>query len=547
METLRPRASAPRPARGAARRRRPWRSVAAALAGLLLSAVCVAPGAVHAASAPPVTWRPVVIPGGDGVPLRGSVAAPRGGGPHPLIVMTRSWIMSEAFFSRTQLAAASRGYVVVIYAPRGMGGSGGTMDMGGPKDVADVRSVVTWSLAHTPADARHIGATGLSYGASVSLLGAAFDPRIRSVTALSSWTDMYDVFQDNGTPAETGYLAALYGGLHGASGASSPVSGLFPWDARRLAAWAGVRSPETYLDRYNAQGTAVFLAQAWGDKLTPVGRRGEFFDRLRGRKRLEMRPGGHGGAEFSSSVMPNEVIDSAMRWFDHTLKDRANGVAEEPPVLIRPVNSGPLFGVGHGFEGHPSWSAMTGPPRRLVLSGGGSLRDGPGAPASRARLVAGPGTVLDGEHLPLQNTVEALLGARVPRPLALVPRGAGAVWTGYPSAAVRQVRGTPRVHLTITPSSSRGTVVTYLYDVDALGNGTLMSYAPYTFRGRAPGSPFTAGFRLHATAYDVPKGHRLALVATTADSWFRSLNPPGSALTLSSSPASPSWVEVPSR
>ncbi|MBP2406515.1 CocE/NonD family hydrolase [Streptomyces syringium] len=534
----------PETARGAVPKRRRW---AAALLGFLVLVLCMAaPG--PAAAGPAVTLRPVVIPGTGGARLVGSVAEPAGPGPYPLIVMPLAWAAGEDHFRRTQLVAARSGYVFVLYGTRGTHQSGGVTDLGGPKDVADVARVVDWALAHTPADARHIGAAGVSYGAAMSLLGAAFDPRITSVAALSAWNDLYEVLQENGTPTVAGAVFTGWGAATGAADArGGPFRDVLNWDPERLAAWARPRSPAAYLERYNAAGTALFFGQSWDDSSSPAPGLGEFFDRLRVRKRLEMRPGDHGGAEFTANLLPNDVVNSALRWFDHTLKGVDNGVDREAPVQIKPENSGPLFGAGKSLEEHPSWSAMTGSVLRLFPTGGGSLGDRPPDAESHVPLVTGPGTVADSGVIGIQRTIEAALGAQLPRPLALIPPGTGAVWATGPLRTPGYVRGTPEVHLTVTPAASRGTVVAYLYDVNALGTGTLVTYAPYSFHDRRPGAPFTADFRLRPRAYDLPAGHRIALVVGTTDSRYLSRNPPLSRLSLSSTRASPSWVTLPLR
>ncbi|MFF7690229.1 CocE/NonD family hydrolase [Streptomyces syringium] len=538
-------------ARRAARRRDLRRqvrriAVVSVLLGVLVTTAAARPAPTRAQ--PPFTWRQTVIPGTDGAPLLASVAEPAGPGPHPLVVMPLPWAAGEEQFRRAQLTAARDGYTFLLYGTRGTHQSGGATDLGGPKDIADVSRVIDWALAHTSADARRIATMGLSYGAGISLLGAAFDRRISCALSMSGWTDMNDVLQNNGTPTLGGLVFTSWGSVTaGADRRGAPLRDFVHWDPARLAAWARPRSPASYLDRYNARGTALYFAHSWGDSSTPAGRLGEFFDDLRVTKRLEMRSGDHGGAEFSANVMPNEVFTSAMRWLDHTLKGQDNGVAGEPAVRIRPVNGGPLFGAGRPYEEYPSWAAMTAPARRLFLNGSRSLAGSPGPSDTHVRLVAGAPTVADSGVIGLQATFEAAIGAQVPRPLALVPPGTGALWATEPYPDSRSLRGTPRLHPTLTPTAPRGTIVAYLYDLDPLGFGRLMTYAPYTFDDRTPGTAFTADFPLRPTAYDVPAGHRIALVITTTDSRSLSRNPPLAALTLSSSGRSPSSLTLPLR
>lgn len=67
-----------------------------------------------------------------------------------------------------------------------------------------------------------------------------------------------------------------------------------------------------------------------------------------------------------------------------------------------------------------------------------------------------------------------------------------------------------------------------------LGLGKPVSRAPYTFHGRTPGQPFAVDLELLSTAYDVPAGHRLAVVVDTVDLLYIEHNPSGAQLTFSS-------------
>jgi hypothetical protein len=82
-------------------------------------------------------------------------------------------------------------------------------------------------------------------------------------------------------------------------------------------------------------------------------------------------------------------------------------------------------------------------------------------------------------------------------------------------------------------------VVAYLYDVDALGTGKLVTHAPVTWKD--------GGARLEvplqATSYDVPAGHRLALVVDTVDALYADAGALGAPLEL----AGPAWLDLPLR
>jgi predicted acyl esterase len=131
--------------------------------------------------------------------------------------------------------------------------------------------------------------------------------------------------------------------------------------------------------------------------------------------------------------------------------------------------------------------------------------------------------------------------------IPLLPRTFASVWQSERYGSERHIRGTARLHTTVTSNKESGTVVAYLYDVGPLGLGKLVSNAPHTFHGQLPGRPFAVGLELFSTAYDVPAGHRLALVIDTVDPLYIEHNPAGAQLTFSSPGADPSYLSVPLR
>src|SRR5262249_18743521 len=130
-----------------------------------------------------------------------------------------------------------------------------------------------------------------------------------------------------------------------------------------LIAWGRLRSPATYLDRINANGTAVMLANAWGDTIFAPNQLASFYDRLTVPKRLEFRPGDHATPEIPGLFgLPNDVWSDTRRWLDHYLKGEDNGVDREQPVRLASRSGG-------GYEGYDSWAAVPSATRRLPLEG----------------------------------------------------------------------------------------------------------------------------------------------------------------------------------
>jgi len=91
----------------------------------------------------------------DGVRLAASVFTPHGASaanPAPAVVFVNSWALEHHEYLAQAAKLADNGYVVLSYATRGFGLSGGLVNVAGPDDMKDAKAVVDWLLANTPTD-----------------------------------------------------------------------------------------------------------------------------------------------------------------------------------------------------------------------------------------------------------------------------------------------------------------------------------------------------------------------------------------------------------
>ncbi|MFF0384677.1 CocE/NonD family hydrolase [Streptomyces sp. NPDC004286] len=499
---------------------------AALVAGTVVGLAPVA----HAAPA----VRFVDIPGDGGTVLKANVVTPAGSGSHPLLVLPTSWGFPQVEYLAQAQKLADSGYVVLTYNVRGFWQSGGEIEVAGPPDMADASKVIDWALANTPADPARVGMAGVSYGAGISLLAAAHDKRIKAVAALSGWADLIGSIYSGRT--QHVQAAALLDGAGLVTGRRSPeLRRIFDRfyasdlsDEQNLIDWGKRRSAVTYLDQLNANKPAVMLANAWSDSVFPANQYAGFYEKLTGPKRLQLRPGDHATPELTGLFgLPNDVWQDTGRWFDHYLRGVDNGVDREQPVQLESRTGG-------GYEGYPDWKSVAATDRKIALAGSTTIHTNVDSGA-------------DGGVVLLSGLLDQV--AKVP-PMAsipLLPRRWAAVWQSERYAGPQRVRGTARLHTTLTPSAESGTFVAYLYDVGPLGIAKLVTHAPLTWHGRTPGEPFGVDLDLFSTAYDVPAGHRLALVADTVDPLYVEHNPSGARLTFSSPKDDPSYVSVPLR
>jgi predicted acyl esterase len=515
-------------------------------------------------SATPVlaTTAPVFtsIPMSDGAKLQAFWIAPATPGLHPMILMPSTWGGGTTQMPLAAWKFAQRGYDAVIYSERGFNGSDGKVDVGGPQDMSDFSQVIDWSLKNTPADPNRIGATSISYGSGIALLGAAFDTRVKAVVSMSGWVDLTRSIHPNNTGNEFDGLGLWISGvIHGplTADANRLLQDMttgnqadYPWADQYTA----VRSPSTYLATLNKNKPAIMFAQSINDPMFSPDQIEQFYNAYQGPKRLELRRGEHAGPEaFGVYAYPNVVWDDASRWFDTYLggPDPTLSPAQQKPVLVEPRTE---YGPAPN-EYYDTPAQMTTATSKLYLTKPGGLI----LPSGQLTAAASTGwsnTIHAGINLlpstaggiPLVSyALEGLTGTPPALTTALIGRDSSSVWESPPAQNAVKVRGAPHVHVTVTPAAAKGMIIAYLYDQDAsgLGTGYALDHEPFTWLTATPGKPLTLDFDMSPTAYDLPAGHRLTLVIGTQDLLYTDTNHLGDPMTISSPAGNASYVTIP--
>jgi pimeloyl-ACP methyl ester carboxylesterase len=456
-------------------------------------------------------FRSVDITSGDGTVLKALVIEPASAGPAPAIVLPSSWGLFDGEYVVQAKKLAAAGYVVVSYTPRGWWNSGGEVDTAGPKDVADARAVVDWVLRSTSAD--RVGMAGVSYGAGISLLAAAADSRVRAVAALSGWTDLVaSIFGDNTRRLQTVSLLELTAKAVGRPSAEF-TSVLADFHAKRnipaLKAWGAVRGAGFDLAELNQNKPALLIANAYGDSIFPPNQLVDFMGSYGGPKRLELRPGDHAIPEATGLVgLPNGAWDSLRAWMDGYLAT-SNGTTGGIELHSQ---------SGGDTETYASWADVSRHAAHFDLGFGRTAfldRD----------------TVAYGGIALVSGALDALTGVAPFVQVDLVDQSHAAVWEGADGALA--IRGIPSLHLELTPSHANGTLVAYLYDVNAAGAGRLITQAPSSWLEQTPNTGITLDLNLPATDYDIAGDHHLALVLDGKDALYIDENTSGSSVTFS--------------
>ncbi|QMU75815.1 alpha/beta hydrolase fold domain-containing protein [Streptacidiphilus sp. PB12-B1b] len=392
--------------------------------------------------------------------------------------------------------------------PEGFLDSGGQIHVASPQDVADASSVIDWTLANTSADPNRIGFAGVSYGAGLSLLAAAHDPRIKAVAAMSAWTDLtYSLYGSQTRHLLAADLLGFLGQLTGRPDAqlNQALSDLssntdIPW----VESWAAVRSPDSYLSQLDANHPAVYIANSFGDSFFAPDQVVSFFNQYTGPKRLDLAPGDHATVELTGLAgLPNTVWSNVADWFGTYLGGGSTATTG--------VN---LTSVGGSQQHYADWASTS--------TGTDTVNLSPTSISSGYYTIANAGVPF------LTNGLTQVTGTPASIWLPLVDRWDAAVWQGPTLSSGAAIRGIPHAQLTMTPSASSGTLVAYLYDVNWLGNATFVTHAPYTYLDATPGAPLHISLDLNAIAYDVPAGDHLALVVGTKDLLYADADQTGS-------------------
>jgi putative CocE/NonD family hydrolase len=523
------------------------RRLGAVLAAVLavLAVVSVGPRADAGETAAGFSTSYVRIPGASGISIGAVVLTPngQGAGPFPLVVMPSSWGVPNVEYVGQGAKLAADGFQVISYSSRGFWDTGGGIDIAGPPTVADVSKVIDWAGEHTSADTSRVAAVGISYGAGTSLLAAAQDPRIKAVGALSGWADLIRSLDPNDTvalQAVTGLLAL--GNVTGRPGPEMAslqakfLTGDFDGAIAEATELSPVRSAATVVDRLNAQKPAVFLANAFEDSIFPPSQYTDFFTRLTGPKRLLLAHGDHATPEAGGAVgLPNETWSELADWLRHYLTGTDNGADAEAPVQLKSQRG--------TWRGYPTWDAV-GQERTSYLTKAGALQSKPSVGWSRP-IASGVPTVADSGVALVSGALQGLLSIPTGVVTPLVSRSFAGVWSGPAFDRATVVNGSPRLHVTVRPSAASTSLFAYLYDVDALGVGSLISHKPYTLRGVTPGKPVSLDVRMEATSWEVPAGHHLVVVVDTVDPRYLGRSVVGSTVTFSSPVGDPSWLRVP--
>ena len=472
----------------------------------------------------------VYITAEDGITIDGNIFVPNDlDGPAPAIIFISSWAMNEYEYVQQAGQLAEKGYVVLSYEPRGFGNSGGIINTAGPKDMSDFSKVVDHLIANYPVDENAIGAAGISYGAGISVIGAAHDSRIKAVSAMSGWGSLSESLYGNQSPRLAwGTILTLSADL---LGNPDPIVAE-NWGILKnqeldkipeVMEWAAPRSPSNYVNELNENGTAIYFGKAYNDNLFHPNSMMKMFSQLTVPKHMDLLPGTHASADLLPPLLGFGDMtqwNNTFEWFDHHLKGENNAIAQAKALNMK-------IKFEDRYESFDDYPIAEATPETFYLHPRGTLDNGDLDSTPYSSFFSKDNTInaITGNDYttgiplisPLLEQFEIPTVADIPG----ADNFTSIYFNTWYLSEPMQIRGTPTVSLQVQPKNEEVQLVAYLYDEDAFGNGTLITHGVITLPNATSGEKVQLDFELVTTAYDVPAGHKVTLAIDTKDPHYK--------------------------
>ncbi|VUD68886.1 hypothetical protein TDB9533_04245 [Thalassocella blandensis] len=443
---------------------------------------------------------------------------------YPAIIFISSWNFNEYEYLHHAQRFAEKGYVVINYATRGFGCSGGMAEVASENDINDVSAVVDYLQARNDIDMANIGVSGVSYGAGIALIGAAKEPRIKTAVAMSGWGSLSDALYGQQTGRLFwGSFLTLSGSL---SGTLDPeLTTIFSdllqnKNIDKLLEWSEPRSPLTYVHLINEKQAPIFISHNYGDNLFQINSLMRFFDRLTGPKYFELNQGSHASTEIPGLFgLENETWENAHLWFDQWLKNQSNRHFPHSKVSILTdiEHDREIYAQMPGINDRSDSLTFTLAPRKNLFSQGALTTDNQSTENTSNSIFSGLDSGASTGIPALSAIVDGHYNQPVFYPISWINPLHGLTFISEPLENTTKIRGIPTTQVEVSSSSEYLQLIAYLYDVDENGIATLITHAPITKHNMVQNQTRHLNMELVATAYNVEKDHRIALVFDTFD------------------------------
>jgi predicted acyl esterase len=230
---------------------------------------------------------------------------------------------------------APEGYAVLTFDARAHGESGGQFTLDGPRELADLRELLSWFTTLHPVDAQHVGAYGASYGGGLVWKAAVEGLPLAAIAPTATWTDLQEALAPQGL-VRAGILLGFSQDIpqerYGPEERQLVADATAERNVPALRAYLASRSTRPQLGTIRIP---TFVLQGRRDFAFDANQAIAAYQRVRGPKRLYIGDFGHTPAENPPAEFNYTVLE-LRAWFDRFLKGIPNGIDKRPPVEIAP-------------------------------------------------------------------------------------------------------------------------------------------------------------------------------------------------------------------
>ena len=313
---------------------------------VVLAVVLAALMPVGRAAAGEFTQTDTRVTMSDGVHIAVSYFEPKGMPPPagwPAVILLHGLGMTRNradFVNWTTNVLAARflapeGYAVLTYDARAHGQSEGLFTLDGPRELADLRELLSWLTAHPNIDAHHVGLEGASYGGGLVWKAAVAGFPVAAIAPVATWTDLNEALAPQGhirAGIVLGFSQDIPRDRYGPEEAQLLSNALAEQDVPALRSYAASRSTRSQLATVRIP---TFMLQGRRDFAFDANQALAAYRLLKGPKRLYLGDFGHAPAENPPAEFDYTATEVRM-WFDRFLKGIPNGIDKRPPVEVAP-------------------------------------------------------------------------------------------------------------------------------------------------------------------------------------------------------------------
>jgi esterase/lipase len=225
----------------------------------------------------------------------------------------------------------SHGYATLAYSARGHGTSTGDVELAGPNEISDERSMVSFFTGLPTVSDTNVGVWGISYGGGQAWNGLAAGIPYKAAEVVQTWTDLYSALWPQNV-AKSGIVL----GFAKLVEARSPLIAANENDAvhsTNLAKIKALVAPRSVYARLPSIKTPTYMFQGRVDFAFDVTQAENGFTRIAGPKHLYVGQFGHTPSSFPGPDFAY-VMAQGLAWYDHYLRGQPNGIEKSPAVSI---------------------------------------------------------------------------------------------------------------------------------------------------------------------------------------------------------------------